>query len=343
MTRVHLVRTHWAHWGAHSGINQFVKYLDPSQVDVREQLVVDGNRNWRTVNTAARPVFRRFTSDYYKLSDLVGEVRALAETSWHRPDVLHFLDGDTSAQLVPHLGGRQRRMRVMASYHQPPDILRQIVSPRLARSLDRIIAVSPDQTEFFASLVGHERTSTILHGIDTDFFRPTEPLEAPRRVFRCLTVGFWLRDFELLGRITRRLYDFDVEFHIVAPEVGALDITSRIKWHRHISDIDLLALYQQCDVLLLPLTAATANNALLEGLACGLPILTTELSSVKAYLGDAEAILAARGDERALVDGIIHLQSNTTVRERMGQTSRRRAEQLDWRHIASQYEHTYSQ
>jgi glycosyltransferase involved in cell wall biosynthesis len=184
------------------------------------------------------------------------------------------------------------------------------------------------------------RITVIPLGIDTDFFRPA-PQVPPPHAFRCITVGFWLRDFELLARLVKRMAGSGIEFHIVAPEIGSLPLTSDIVWHRNISDDALVTLYQSAHALLLPLKAATANNALLEGMACGLPILSTRLASVEEYLGGAEAILAAPGDEAALVDGINRLRDDEHLRQRLALGSRRRAEELDWRAVAAQYQRIY--
>ena len=49
-----------------------------------------------------------------------------------------------------------------------------------------------------------------------------------------------------------------------------------------LSDLALAETFRQADVLFLPLQDATANNARLEGLASGLPVVTTDLPAVRA-------------------------------------------------------------
>ena len=56
-------------------------------------------------------------------------------------------------------------------------------------------------------------------------------------------------------------------------------------------------LYQGADLLLLPLIDATANNTLLEGLACGLPVLASDLTGVRDYAPDSHTLYASSADE----------------------------------------------
>ncbi len=343
MTNVHLIRTLWSHWGAHSGINQFVKYLDPARFTVREQLVPDGFRKLWALNRVARPFLRPTGMEWYKLTDLWAETKAFPRLYSNDRLVLHYLDADHTAFLLPQLGGSgRRRTKVVASYHQPPEVLARIIPDRVVRALDRLVVVSPEQAAYFDRIVGPERVRLILHGIDTEFFRPAASPRRPGPI-RCLTVGFWLRDFNVIGQVADRLADRrDIEFHVVAPETEGFTTRPNVTIHRGVSDERLRTIYQEADLLFLPLLKATANNALLEGMASGLPVISTRLPSVEVYLGDADAMLIDRNEPAACVAAICRLVDDAGVRQRMGRSARMRAEQLDWRLIARQYEDVYA-
>ena len=105
MTHIHLIRTHWTHWGNHSGINQFVKYLDPARFSVREQLVPDGFRKFNRLNRWARPLLRPTSMEWYKLNDLCGELMAFTHLRSRKSHVLHYLDAEQTAFLLPQLKG----------------------------------------------------------------------------------------------------------------------------------------------------------------------------------------------------------------------------------------------
>jgi glycosyltransferase involved in cell wall biosynthesis len=163
-------------------------------------------------------------------------------------------------------------------------------------------------------------------------------------VFKCVTTGHWLRDWKAIRCVAEGLQsDRCIEFHVVTNCETGLEGLPNVFAHRDIDDVALLALYQQADALFLPLTQSTANNSLLEGIACGLPVISTNLPAVQAYLSGKEAILVKENDPKELAEAILYLINHPTEREIMSQEARKRALELDWRNIAREYEAVYSE
>jgi glycosyltransferase involved in cell wall biosynthesis len=193
------------------------------------------------------------------------------------------------------------------------------------------MVMSPTQEEFFRNWLPPERVRTFLHGVETDFFKPSAA-EFPRSTFRCVTVGHWLRDWPAIGAVMDRLRaDPTLEFHVVTNRETGLEGRERVVMHRGVSDEALLRLYQTSDLLLLPLTSATANNSLLEGLACGLPVVSTDIPAVRAYVGEGPAALVAGNRADALAEAIVAIREDDGRRAAMGRAARARAEALSWR------------
>jgi glycosyltransferase involved in cell wall biosynthesis len=342
MTRLHVIRTRYPHWGRHSGIHQFLRHLDPRQFDVEERLAADGDDDFPLRSPAVRRGVRGLIQDgmpWYKLSDLDAEMRALARCWRGRIDVVHYLDGEHSARFLPGL--RPRRAGVVATFHQPPELLGELLSENALRRIDRVTVVSPVQADWFARRLGPGRVSVILHGIDTDFFRPGAEKNDP--IFRCVTVGHHLRDFAAIRKVAERLADRPVEFHVITGRETGLEDLPNVRRHRQVDDDRLLALYQRADALLLPVRQSTANNALLEGIACGLPVISSRLPSISAYVPGDEAILIENNDPEALAEAVLHLQSDREIARGMGRRARRRAEELSWPNLAPRYAEVYSE
>src|SRR3989304_744442 len=351
---IHLIRTHYPHWGQHSGINQFVKYMDHSKYNVVMQHVSDSDEDFpihnRRVQVRLRNIVQKRGMQWYKLSDLVAEIKAFGQCCCKKVDVLHYLIGEHSAQYLPLLFKKWIKLqtKIIATFHQSPELLNSLINKDVIAKLDYVTVVSPEQVPYFRELLDPERISLILHGIDIDFFNPgSNPKDESK--FKCITVGHWLRDFRAVREVAEKLAAYkDIEFQVVTSRLagpkltGLEDLINATLYRDTIDDPRLLNLNQKSDVLFLPLLQSTANNALLEGIACGLPVISTHLPSVKFYLPGKEAILIKDSDTKKFVDAILYLVDNPQDRTDMGREARKREEELDWRNIAPQYENLYS-
>lgn len=351
---IRLIRTQRPHWGKYSGINQFLKYVNQDKYPVDVYVASDNDEDLPIKNRILRKWLRYFVQrkgmQFYKLSDLAAEIRALRRCCRNKVDVIHYMDGEHSAQYLSWLCKLPRSMRpkIVATYHQPPELIGSLTCKKVISRLDHVTVVSPEQIPYFRELLSPDKITAILHGIDTGFFRPGGKPRTDGK-FRCITVGHWLRDFKAVRAVAEKLAAYkDIEFHVVSsnktgPKLTGLEGLANVILYRDtIDDARLLELYQQADLLFLPLLQSTANNALLEGIACGLPVVSTALPSVKAYLPGDEAILIKDNDPEQFADAILQVFHNPEVCRNMARASRRRAEALDWRNIAPQYEAVYS-
>lgn len=351
---IHLIRTQRPHWGKYSGINQFLNYIDHDKYQVNISIASDNDGDFPLRNETVRKWLRQFIQkkgmQYYKLSDLIAEIKAFRRCLQKKVDILHYMDGEHSAQYLPWLCKLPRKMRpkIVATYHQSPELLNTLTRKEVICLLDHVTVVSPEQTSYFQKLLPPDKISVILHGIDADFFRPGSKPKSGNK-FRCITVGHWLRDFKAIREVAEKLVEYkDIEFRVVTskltgPRLTGLEELKNVMLYRDtISDTELLAQYQQSDILFLPLLQSTANNALLEGIACGLPVISTYLPSVKAYLPGKEAVLIQDNDPEQFVDAILSLAHHPEDCTNMSKLARKRAEELDWNKIAPQYEAVYS-
>jgi len=101
-----------------------------------------------------------------------------------------------------------------------------------------------------------------------------------------------------------------------------------------LSDDELRISYREASCLLMTLEVATANNALLEAMACGLPIVSENVGGVSEYTGLRCAMLCEPGLAEALKRSILKLYRNPDMITRMGLLARERAEELNWPRVA---------
>jgi glycosyltransferase involved in cell wall biosynthesis len=326
--RVRALYTRYRHWGPYAGFHQVCRYLQSDQVSVAIRPVRDGS--------PLDYLYRTYISDkrtsWYSASDFSAELRLLPALLSDRADVIHYIDGEHGVGFLPELAKRSwaSAVKIVGTYHQPPSLLPKLVGGRAVSHLDLALVMSPTQEPFFRDWLPQDRVHTFLHGVDTEFFRPG-PFRETQDVFRCITVGHWLRDWNAIREAVDLLgHEPNTEFHVVTSRETGLERCANVKIHRDVSDETLRALYQAADVLLLPLTDSTANNSLLEGLACGLPVISTDLPSVAAYVGDGPARLLAENSGLMLARMITELRDDPRRRAEMGQLARERANELAW-------------
>jgi glycosyltransferase involved in cell wall biosynthesis len=346
---IQILYTQRVHFGAFTGMRQLLPHLDARALDVRGRLVLEGRAGaslrWPLSSPQVRFVvegaLHRGGRPWYSLTDLVAEAAVLRPWLSGAIDVLHYLDGEQSARFLPRAGrSLHLRGRSIATFHQPLSILPRVVPVRLVRSLDHVTVMSASQRAYFTNLIPEERVSVIHHGVDTAFFTPRSAGRGAGP-FRCLTTGSYLRDWTLLHAAAEAFAGRkDIQFHVVSAEAPGFEDLPNVFVHRRISDDALRAHYQSADLLVLPLKDATANNALLEGMACGLPVVASDLPAVGEYAPRQAAVLVPHQTE-AFVAAIRQLVDDDVKRATMAQTARAVAESFAWPLIAGRYENLY--
>jgi glycosyltransferase involved in cell wall biosynthesis len=318
--------------GRHSSYTHLADYIKHS--NALKALRVEPRR---TVERAVvRAVNSLAVSRWYRLASLKLELNAWQSVQAGFRGVVHFMWGERDWGFFDKLP-MPSRPPLCATFHACPDTLPEIVQKvgRL-RNLNAIILMSEVQRAFFESNgVRGERIHVIHHGVDCQYFRPQLSARSDR--FTVLFVGNYRRNFVLLQRVCSLLEAYeDICVQIVVPKTRIRLFQS----HRNatiISDLtegELRELYRKASCLLMTLEAATANNAILEAMACGLPVVSENIGGVSEYTGTKCAMLCVPGSAEALVKSILMLYEDQDMVARMSLLARERAEELDWCRVA---------
>jgi glycosyltransferase involved in cell wall biosynthesis len=241
--------------------------------------------------------------------------------------------------------------------HQPGPTLRQMKAEgghvgffRGLEAADRVVLLASRFLADYEEFCAPERLVVIPHGADTAFFRPAPELPHNPCV---VTLGNWLRDYDLWLEVILRVGAAmpEVQFEVVAlPSV--IDATrhqlgnrlaGRARFSNGLTDEQLRALYQRASVLFLPLKDAGANNALLESMACGVPMLLSDLPATREYAADC-AVYFKPGAEDECVAKLTNLLGDARQCAVLANAGRQRAvEQFAWEVIANQYGQLYQE
>ena len=100
---------------------------------------------------------------------------------------------------------------------------------------------------------------------------------------------------------------------------------------------DRPAHYARADLYLCPTTKASFGITLLEAMACGTPMVVSDITGFRELVGDgAEAVLVPKDRPAAWADAILDLLGDRGRLEVMGAAGRKKAERYAWARIAEQ-------
>jgi len=169
------------------------------------------------------------------------------------------------------------------------------------------------------------------HGVDLSFWRPRDdPAARGDTVRRVLFVGgdFRRKGGELLLDWIRRRPVQDVELHVVTRDPVAP--TPCVVVHDDIgpNSRELLQLYQEADVFVLPSLAEAFGIATIEAMACGLPVVVSDAGGTADIVDHGiNGFITTAGDSADLESALETLLADAGRRRSMGVQSRRIAEE----------------
>ncbi|MER3458250.1 MAG: glycosyl transferase family 1 [Chloroflexota bacterium] len=265
-----------------------------------------------------------------------------------RPDITHLHFPYPLGEAAQALLGRSRR--TVITYHS--DIVRQQGLLRLYRPLlwrvlakaDRIIATSPNYVTTSPYLQRFADKCVIIPlGVDVDRFQQADPAQVAairtkgRQRPILLFVGR-LRYYKGLDDLLRAMALLrDTRDHLTAtllicgsgPMEAAwraltqeLGLTEQVHFLGDVPEETLPALYHAADLYVLPANsrAEAFGVALLEAMAAGLPVISTEVGTGTSYVnihGETGLIVPPRDPQR-LAQAIATLLNDLALRQRLG-------------------------
>jgi len=192
----------------------------------------------------------------------------------------------------------------------------------------------------------------IPNGIDTLQFKPKTDYSI-NNAFRFLFVGRFQPQKNLFFTLAL-LNDFydakghPIEFHLVGdgPQKddlmeysSKLSISNHIVWHSWCSRENLVSHYQQADCLLNLSLYEGMPNTVLEAMACGLPVVASDVIGNRSLITNSETGFLCSLEERGqLLDCLTLILNDEVKRQMLGKESRRYVkERYSWEGVASQF------
>jgi len=250
--------------------------------------------------------------------------------------LFHVLYGEKNLRHAWKLAGINGN-KLVATLHHPPEHFDWLFpSTRHLTFLSHVIVMSEALKPFAETLVGPDRVSVVPYGVDVNYFTPID--ERRTDTATIVFAGFHERDYDVLARVIEiivRSHD-SVQFVLISKDARCEEIAksfpTRAKRVCNLADDDYRATLQNSDLMVLPLKRSVACTAVLEAMACGIPVLTTE-GGVRHYIGKGGALFPP-GEAAEMADTALHLIRHSDLLTQMKREARAQALTFAWPVVA---------
>ncbi|WP_347841254.1 glycosyltransferase family 1 protein [uncultured Draconibacterium sp.] len=156
-------------------------------------------------------------------------------------------------------------------------------------------------------------------------------------------------DFNAQSQVKYKLVMLDYDetaLQKILNEIGHPDLRSDIYLTGYVVNTDLPAIINQCTVFLYPSLRESFGIPILEGMACGVPVVTSNTSSMPEIAGDAAAIVDPHKPEE-ITEAIIKILANEDYKAMLCEKGIENAKKFSWRKMAERnvalYEEVYNE
>lgn len=283
----------------------------------------------------------------FLLLDLITMIRAL------RYDTVHYFYPESTAYLSPRIL-RLLGKRIVYTVHLD-DLqwfgdsrsVHHRIKQKSMRAAHAIVVLSAQQRGVFQAALPEKTVSFVPHGFTfSDGGEPPVELfekrtRSPRRL---VLVGSNYRDFDTLERILAQRGSRPVQVDLVGMDEAARSrFTGKdgVVCHPRLDADSYNTLLRESFALLLPLTFATANNALFEAYNSYLPAFVSRIDGVTDYAADGDrSLFSTPEDFWSKYDALAALDPSE-LREHCIALNSAARERFSWDEIRAELDEVY--
>jgi glycosyltransferase involved in cell wall biosynthesis len=250
-------------------------------------------------------------------------------------------------------------------YQKIGNMYRRLVVPPVVKRSKRVATVSNFEKERIKNFMGlGDNLVAIYNGVGQHFRKITDEsiLKAAKEKYKLPdNFMFFLgntdpkkntpnvlkafADFNKKSKTKFKLVMLDYEenaLKAILNDIGSPETRNDIHLTGYIVNTDLPAIINQCKIFLYPSLRESFGIPILEGMACGVPVITSNTSSMPEIAGDAAAIVDPFKPEEILA-AIERILEDENFRNELGEKGIERAKLFSWKNMAAKYLELYEQ
>ncbi len=345
--RVLVLLTKFSHHGSNGGYKQLIKFVKPAV-----ELGVDEDR----IESK-----KGFKAKYQWLYEF--DIRKHAKEI----DLIHIMYGEDYFRFSPWL---YPKIPVVVTFHQPYEsLLREVrhgdykgrigalthfFTKKRFKKIAAAIVTEASQKKALSEVMDERKIHVIPLGVHLESFTQAylklRERGERRSTHQVITVGNWKRDWEMYRQVVERCRNLhiNINFHLVNRNLSD-DLKTQFRSmgvtvHDGLDDTQLKEVVFRSSLMFLPVTEASGNNALLESLALGVPVLMTDVLKEKSGLDERAVFFHKRDDVSDVIERIrSYFDLSDSDRETISDICRSEATQFDWPVVAARTMELYKQ
>jgi glycosyltransferase involved in cell wall biosynthesis len=271
-------------------------------------------------------------------------------------DLIHAFFGIPCGHVAMHLGLPyvvSLRGSDVPFYNERFAVQDTLIFQSLSRAIWRrakaVVANSKGLRELAGKTAPSLKIDVIFNGVDTDEFRPGKRKEQNKDKLILISSGRLIqrKGFEYLLEALRGR----PEFELVLIGDGdskellgkmAVDFGVDVKFLGAQPKQSVIDNLQRADIFVLPSLNEGMSNSILEAMACGLPVISTDVGGSQELIADGKnGFVVRRASAESISGALDKYLENRSLLEEHGKESRRVALRFSWAKVGRQYLELY--
>lgn len=242
---------------------------------------------------------------------------------------------------------RNPKMKHVCTFYALP--LDKKTGKKLVKASDIITTVSFTTMVEALHAFGNADYRVIYDAVDTNFYRPESNRKkiGRVRVLMVISGARYLKNYMTFLRMAEYFPDVEFVLHTFSPVKTTLPnvVIDNKKYpiSNEFGDCEgLRDLYNSADIYLFPSIHEGLNNTILEAMACGLPIVAFNVSSMPELIEHGKNGFLCNSI-REMENHLSYLIEDENARKEMGKKSREIASWFSWERCANGYKEIYEE
>lgn len=250
-------------------------------------------------------------------------------------------------------------------YQKMGNMYRRWIVPPVVRKSAKVVTVSNFEQERIRNFMGlGDNLVTIYNGVGEHFIKITDENQLmkakrdyglpdhflfflgntdPKKNTPNVLKAFAVFNTRSDAKYKLVMLDYDENALMqVLNDIGCPEIRNDIVMTGYVPNQELPAIISQCKVFLYPSLRESFGIPILEGMACGVPVITSSTSSMPEIAGDAAAIVDPENPEE-IAAAIELILKDEQYRNTLCEKGIKRAARFSWRIMAERYLELYNQ